>query len=80
METINQKVKEEDTDTLRKKVVTVYGSVELDKDEMSFLSLGPDFLLVEDLCLEKAKLDFDIAVTKVKWQRMGLDPCEVVRY
>ena len=74
---VNEKVKKEKEEDLREKVVTVYGGVQLDKDEKAFLSLGPDFSLLEELELESARLDFRIGVTKVRWQRMGLDPSEV---
>ena len=52
----------------------------MDKDEKAFLSLGPDFSLLEELELESARLGFGIGVTKVRWQRMGLDPSEVKRF
>ena len=37
-------------------------------------------LLLEELELKIARLDFGIGVTKVRWQRMGLDPLEVKRF
>ena len=77
---VNEKIKKEDEEKLRDKVVTVYGGVQLDKEERAFLSLGPDFSLLEELELESARLDFGIGVTKVRWQRMGLDPSEVKRF
>ena len=49
------------------KMVTVYGGVELDKDEEDFLLLGPEFALFEPLTRQKAKKDFLITTTKIRW-------------
>ena len=80
MQKININVKKEEEKTVREKLVTIYGGLELDEDEVAFLLLGPDFLLLEEVDLEKAKIDFSIGVTKVRWQRMGKNRSEIVRF
>ena len=65
MISIDEEVKREDTQEIEKKLVTIYGGLELDSDEIAFLSLGPDFSLLEELDLEQANLDFNIGLTKV---------------
>ena len=37
----------------------------------AFLSLGPEFAMYEPLSRKKAKKDFLIAATKIRWGRMG---------
>ena len=49
-------------------------------DEKQFLALGPGFLLYDEIDREKAKLEIGIALTKIRWQRMGYDPTEIKRY
>ena len=61
-------------------MVTVYGEVELSKNEKKFLSLGPLFPLMENLKEEIADHDFLTGLTKVRWGRMGMEPDEIVRY
>ena len=38
-----------------------------DKDEEEFLSLSPEFALFESLSRQKARKDFLIATTKIRW-------------
>ena len=59
---------------LLKKIITVYGGVELTKVERIFLSLQPLFPLMEDLKEETTAQDFVTGFTKVRWVRMGKEP------
>ena len=38
---------------LQRRMISVYGKVQLDGDELAFLELGPDFALHEDIYLKK---------------------------
>ena len=51
----------------------------LDDDEKSFLSLGPDFALFEQISVKKIENDILAATTKIRWSRMG-KPMEEVTY
>ena len=64
---------------LRESMITVYGDVKLDKQEKMFLTLGPEFTVLERLDYAKIKTEFQIALTKVRWLRMGKEPEEIVR-
>ena len=57
---------------LIEKMVTVYGGVQLDRDEKDFLKLSPEFTLLEDINMRQMKTDIQICPTKVRWSRMGL--------
>ena len=69
----DKEVKKSDDEILEKKLITVYGDIQLSQDEKKFLSLGPYFPLMEDVKEEVAAQDFLIGLTKVRWTRMGLD-------
>ena len=43
---------------LRERVGLVFGSLSLDKDEIAFFALEPDFSFPYDINLETAKVDF----------------------
>ena len=58
-------------------MVNKFGGIELDKDEESFLSLGPDFSLYEELSQKRIEKDFLIAAMKIRWARMGKPPEEI---
>ena len=57
MEKINLEIKKEDDKTIRDKLVTIYGGLDLDEDELTFQSLGPDFTLLETVDVDQAKED-----------------------
>ena len=45
----SDKIEPRDVRLVRDKLITVYGNVELTENERKFLSLGPDFPLMETL-------------------------------
>ena len=61
-------------------MITVYGDIILDKDERSFLSLGPDFPLMDSFNTKEAARDFVTALMEIRLGRMGRDSSEIVRY
>ena len=79
MERENQEVRPTDQKKFRQKMVTTYGGVELDSQEMQFLALGPEFTILEKIDKRKMKVNFQTALTKIRWSRMGKDPSEIVR-
>ena len=70
-ESSSSDMKKTDREALTRKMVNIYGRIELDDDETSFLSLGPDFALYEPILKKKAAVDFLAATTKIRWSRMG---------
>ena len=60
-------------------MVNVFGRIELDEDETSFLSLGPDFALYEPILRKRAAVDFLAATTKIRWSRMGKPKEEITQ-
>ena len=69
----DREVKKTGESDLEEKLITVYGDVQLTSQERKFLSLGPYFPLMENLDRETAAQDFLTAITKVRWERMGLE-------
>ena len=65
---------------LQRRMITVYGGVQLRNKEKLYLMLGPDFTVTEDLDMVRIRKDFQTTQTKVRWGRMGRDPEEVVRF
>ena len=55
------------------------GGVVLDKHEKMFLSLGPEFTILENLDMRTIKGEFQTALTKIRWSRMGKEPEEYPR-
>ena len=49
-------------------------------DQKKFLSLGPDFQLIESLDEKQIERDILTALTKVRWTRTGMEPDKVVRF
>ena len=62
---------------LEDKIITVYGDVELSENKRT---LGPTFPLMEDLEESITDQDFLMATTKVRWQRMGMETPEILRW
>ena len=52
-------------------MVTTFGGIELDKEEQSFLALGPDFTMFDDLKMEEFEKEIQITATKIRWSRMN---------
>ena len=77
MEEMSRLVKETEKKVLTERMVKTFGGVELDEEEKSFLALGPEFAMYEELKEAKAESDFLMAATKIRWDRMGKDPGEV---
>ena len=48
--------------------------------EASFLVLGPDFAVPEDLDLDRIKAKFLVSLTKIRWDKVRKDFDEVKRY
>ena len=65
---------------IQEKMITTYGNVTLDANEVKFLELGPNFAMMEDLNLDNIRTEFMIALTKIRWGRMGKEENEVVRF
>ena len=57
--------------------MTTFGDIELDKDEKSFLALGPDFSIYDVLKMEKIEKEIQITATKIPWSRMGKEPGDI---
>ena len=76
---INSEIEAVSEKELREKMISVYGGVKLDKQEKMFLSLGPEFTVLDKLDYTKIKGEFQIALTKIRWARMGKEPEEVNR-
>ena len=58
----------------------MYEGVELNKDKINFLELGPEFLVLEDINMDEVKAEFLTMVIKIRWERMGKEPEEIKRY
>ena len=71
LEKVSREMKRTDGEALTRKMVNVFGRIELDEDETSFLSSGPDCALYEPILRKKAAVDFLAATTKIRWSRMG---------
>ena len=54
--------------------------VELTDQERKFLTLGPDFPLMENLEEKQIERDILTALTKIRWTRTGKESKEVVRF
>ena len=46
-----------------KRMVTTFGGIELDRDEKSFLALGPDYAMFDDLVMENIENEMKITTT-----------------
>ena len=57
-----------------------FGEVYLDKDEASFLQLGPNFLVLEEINMDKVKAEFLTALNKIRWEILGKEPDEIKCY
>ena len=64
---------------LREAMISTYGNVKLDKQERMFLSLGPEFTVLDRIDQRKIKGEFQAALTKIRWSRLGKEPEEVLR-
>ena len=80
MADVNREIRKTKRTVIQEKMITVYGKIELEEGEKKFLELGPEFALLEDINLEDVKKDILIALTKVRWGRLGKDTEEVKRY
>ena len=80
LEGINNQKRPMNQRELEDRMITTYGEVQLDNQERKFLSLGPHFSLLEQLQIKQFKVDFQTALTKVRWARHGLETEEVQRY
>ena len=49
-------------------MVTTFGGIELDNDERSFLALGPDYAIFDDLVLDEIEKEMQITTTKISRQ------------
>ena len=79
IENMNVTVKPMEQKQLREKMITVYGDIKLDNQEKQYLSLGPEFTVLEKLDRRKIKSEFQSALTKIRWSRMGKETSEVRR-
>ena len=71
METLSKETKKTKDEVLVDKMVNIFGQVELDEEEKSFLSSGPEFALFEQISRKKANINLLMAATKIRWSRMG---------
>ena len=60
---LNKTIVKTKREKLVEKMVTTFGDVELDRDEKSFLSLGPDYSMFDDLKLDKIEKEIQITVS-----------------
>ena len=67
MEKENQEIKPTDQKKFRDRMITTYGEVELDSQERQFLALGPEFTMLENIERRKLKVNFQTALTKIRW-------------
>ena len=44
-----------------------------------YLSLGPEFTILDKIDYRKIKGEFQAALTKIRWSRFGKEPEEVLR-
>ena len=58
-------------ETISNKMITCFGGIEIDDDEKSYLSLGPDFAQFEKLTKSQCEKEFLTGLTKIRWNRMG---------
>ena len=65
LRTMNIEVKATQAKKLTNIMVKVFGGIEMDQDEKSFLSLGPDFAMLDVVDSAKAAREFLIAITKI---------------
>ena len=49
--------------------VIVYGDIELSEEEIDLLNLVPGFMVTKALSKEEIRVEFNVAVTKIRWNR-----------
>ena len=77
---LNKTVNKSKIQEIQKKMIRIFGEVELDPNEIKFLELDPNFAMMEDLDMDKTKTKFLIALTRITWGRMGKDLLEIERF
>ena len=77
---MNRDVKGTSAQELEKFTFKVYGGLKLDNEKCALLALGPDFAMMEDIMTTRAARDFLIALTKIRWGRMGKTSEEITQY
>ena len=61
-------------------MITIFRDIELDEDERLLLLLGPDFDVLDVVTTARAAREFLIALTKIRWSRMGRTEEEIMRF
>ena len=57
--------------------VVVWGDIELTDSELDLLSLGPGFMVVENLDKQEMKIESNVTLTKIRWGRRKLGTDEM---
>ena len=70
-EEISGEIKQTKKDKLIERMVITFGGIELDKDEKSFLALGPDYAIYEDIKMDDLEKEIQLTATKIRWARMN---------
>ena len=71
VDSINSKARISKAKDIENKMVMCYNGVILAKEEKMLLALGPDFAMLDVVSSAQAARDFLIALTKIRWARMG---------
>ena len=77
---INEKLTKTNRRDIQEKLITTYGETQLDNNEKNFLELGPYFAMYDDIDEDEVKGDFLTSLTKIRWDRMGKEPEEILRW
>ena len=74
---MSKNIKQTKKKDLVNKIITVFGGVELDRDEKSFLVFGPDYSMFDNLDMEEIEKEMLTTTTKIRWARMNKENDEI---